>query len=365
MHRSSRLPPLSTASMVCTVFLNFMVLGALPAPALGGEAPRRAFDARDPSSWRLSAKLGKGGALRAALVKELGARPEGPGEKALSAEEAEALLDDPRAELIYGEKTVSIVAPSMVVRQRQDHLDLLKAFLAPERIAAGAAFARERSAALERAAAKHGVDPEVVVSILMWESKLGAVTGEYLAFNSFASQAFFAEEANEVALGGKDKARELKLLDKKRQPERVAAIRERARKNLLALLRTCKARGMDPLAVKGSWAGALGFPQFMPASLRWAEDGDGDGKIDLFTFDDSIASIARYLGEHGFAKSREAAVWSYNHEEAYVKGVLAYAEALKQARAKGTPGAADAGAQLAPADGGAPGDRPADAPRLP
>ncbi len=341
-----------------TIFKIFMICALAPAPVRAEEAPLPAFAARDPLTWRLSAKLGKGSALRAALVKELGARPEGPGEKALSAPEAEAILDDPRAERIYGEKTVSIVAPSMIVRQRQDHLDLMKAFLVPERIAAGAAFAKERAASLERAAAKHRVDPEVVVAILMWESKLGAITGEYLAFNSFASQAYFAEEANDVALSGKDKALEQKLLDKKRQPERVAAIRERARKNLLALLRTCKARGMDPLGVRGSWAGALGFPQFMPASLRWAEDGDGDGKIDLFTFDDSIASIARYLDEHGFAKSREAAVWSYNHEDAYVKGVLAYADALKQARAQAPPDSADAGATDS-GDGGVFGERPA------
>ena len=82
--------------------------------------------------------------------------------------------------------------------------------------------------------------------------------------------------------------------------------------------------------MKGSWAGALGFPQFMPASLQWAEDGDGDGKIDLFDMDDSIASVGRYLKEHGFAKSPQRAVWDYNHEDAYVQGVLAFAAALKK-----------------------------------
>jgi membrane-bound lytic murein transglycosylase B len=110
----------------------------------------------------------------------------------------------------------------------------------------------------------------------------------------------------------------------------VRVIHERARKNLLALVRQCKARGIDPLTVKGSWAGALGFPQFMPFSLRWAEDGDGDGKIDLYTFDDSIASIANYLEQHGWARSAERAVWDYNHEDAYVKGVLAFSKALAE-----------------------------------
>ena len=67
----------------------------------------------------------------------------------------------------------------------------------------------------------------------------------------------------------------------------------------------------------------------MPASLRWAEDGNGDGKIDLFDMDDAIASVGRYLSSAGFKKSARDAVYDYNHEEAYVQGVLAFAAALK------------------------------------
>ena len=111
-------------------------------------------------------------------------------------------------------------------------------------------------------------------------------------------------------------------------------IRERAHRNLVVLARQCKGRNIDTLEVKGSWAGALGFPQFMPDSLRWADDGDGDGKIDLFTMDDSIASIGRYLKEHGFARSRRDAVYGYNHEDAYVQGVLAFSEALTRVTAE-------------------------------
>lgn len=280
--------------------------------------------------WQLSQKLGKGSALREALIAELtadaGRAPQYRGEEPLSRQESEGLLDDPRAQLIYGAKTVSIVAPSMLTRQRNDHLDLMKKFLLPERLEAGAAFAKEHHAALEAAQAKHRVDPEVVIAILTWESKLGTLTGDYRAFNALASQAFFIDEANRVALASSD---EKKLLDDAAQKRRVSTIRQRARRNLVALLRQCKALKIDPLEVKGSWAGALGFPQFMPASLQWAEDGDGDGKIDLFTFDDAIFSIARYLSAHRYEKDRRKAVWDYNHEDAYVRGVLAYADALR------------------------------------
>ncbi len=282
------------------------------------------------AGWRLSQKLSKGSALREALVADLvadaGRDPMFRGEEPLTRADCDALLDDPRAELVYGTKTVSIVAPSMLTRQRNDHIDLMKLFLLPERLNAGAAFVKDHRASLQRAQDKHSVDYAVIIAILTWESKLGTITGDYRAFNALASQAFFVDDANSVALASAD---EKKLLDDAAQKRRVTTIRERGRRNLVALLRQCKARGIDALEVKGSWAGALGFPQFMPASLQWADDGDGDGKIDLFTFDDAIFSIGRYLSEHHFSKDRKKAVWHYNHEDAYVEGVLAYADALR------------------------------------
>ena len=294
--------------------------------ALGADG---GFDAADPSTWRLSARLPKDSPEREKLIADFTKPDGGVGEAALTRDEAVALLDDPRTELVYGEKTISIVAPSMIQRQRKDHLDLMKMFLTPERLKAGLDFARANEELLAAVEAKTKVDREVIIGILMWESKLGTITGEYRAFNAFTSQLFFIDDASAVAMSRKD---EKKLLDPVAQQKRVDTIRERARKNLVALVRQCKAKGMDTLEVKGSWAGALGFPQFMPASLRWAEDGNGDGKIDLFTMPDSIASVGRYLSAHGFEKDRRKAVWDYNHEDAYVQGVLAFGEKLKALR---------------------------------
>jgi membrane-bound lytic murein transglycosylase B len=324
------------------VALAAVVLFAAPALAVTPASPSKKAPAFDPAvlaTWTLSAKLGKESPLRAALLEELEAPAQGSEETPLTRAEAEALLDDPRAQLVYGEKTVAIVAPSMVQKHKGEHVDLLKIFLKPERVTKAVAFTREKHDVLARAEERHGVDPAVVVSILMWESRLGAVTGDFLAFNVFTSQAFFIDEANQLALSGKGPLgeKEKGLLAPDRQAERVEKIRARARKNLLALVRLSKGRSMDPLSVKGSWAGALGFPQFMPASLRFAEDGDGDGKVDLFTMDDSIASIARYLAAHGFKEDRRKAVWAYNHEDAYVAGVLAFAEAVKKESAAPSP----------------------------
>ncbi len=298
------------------------------------------YSASVPASWTLAAKLGKGSEARAALVKELTAKGGGAGETALTAAEAEALFDDARAQLVYGDKTVSIVAPSMVQRHRQEHLDLMKLFLKPERVEAGKAFVKQYAERLQATEKKTGVDGNVIVGILMWESKLGTITGEYRAFNVFTSQAFFIDEASAVALSSAD---EKKKASAAAQTRRVESIRSRARANLVALVRQCKTRGIDALEVKGSWAGALGFPQFMPASLRWAEDGNGDGAIDLFDMDDSIASIGKYLNAHGFKEDRTKAVWGYNHEDAYVQGVLAFADALRGKGADAGVGAPDAG----------------------
>ena len=310
---------------------------ARPEGAAAQREARATFDPLQPATWRAADKLGPGGSEREALLRDLCAPARHGWEKALTREEAEAILDDPRAARLYPEKTISIVAPSMLTRQRQGHVDLLKLFLKEERVAAGAAFMAEHEKLLSEVEARHGVDREVIVSILMWESKLGTITGDFFAFSSFVTQAFFIDEANAVALAQKG---EQGLVGDEKQRQRVEKIRARARSNLVVLVRVAKARGIDPLEVKGSWAGALGFPQFMPASLRWAEDGDGDGKIDLFTFADSIASIGRYLKAHGFGptpESQQKAVWGYNHEEAYVKGVLGFAAALKARRATAEP----------------------------
>ena len=268
------------------VHLMVLCLLGVTDGGVDGGVSDAGYDAGDPATWRLSAKLGQG-ALRDGLIAELtsGKQDAGVGESALTREEAVALLDDPRAQLIYADKTVSIVAPSMVTRHRQEHVDLMKRFLLPERVEAGAKFMKEKDAVLSATEKRTGVERQVIIGILMWESKLGTITGEFLAFNALASQAFFIDEANAVALAREDekallsgagavkktkkkpteeelaKIAAAKAEAEKVQARRVETIRSRARKNLVALVRQCKTRGIDPLGVKGSWAGALGFPQ--------------------------------------------------------------------------------------------------------
>ena len=106
-----------------------------------------------------------------------------------------------------------------------------------------------------------------------------------------------------------------------------------ANRELVVWVRLCKLWGMDPFAMKGSWAGAFGIPQFMPSSYAtFAVDDNGDGKIDLYDYPDAFASIANYLRRVGWKTGNEKkmrrAVYSYNHEKAYVNAVFSYAERM-------------------------------------
>jgi membrane-bound lytic murein transglycosylase B len=80
--------------------------------------------------------------------------------------------------------------------------------------------------------------------------------------------------------------------------------------------------------VRGSYAGAIGMPQFLPSSyLRWAVDGDEDGRIDLNNLNDALPSIANYLTAHGWSadaqfRDRWRAVWEYNHSPNYVRTIF-------------------------------------------
>ena len=165
---------------------------------------------------------------------------------------------------------------------------------------------REYADILKRIEASSGVNREVIVAILRIETNFGSSTGNRSVFNSLLTMA---------------------LVENRRS--------DWAEAELLEFLRICNEQTKDPLSVKGSWAGAIGIPQFVPTSYRrYAVDGDGDGVTDLFNPADSIASVANYLKAHGWQKDQPLknrdAVYAYNHCDNYVKAVFAYARALKR-----------------------------------
>jgi membrane-bound lytic murein transglycosylase B len=201
---------------------------------------------------------------------------------------------------------------------RKETKDIYRKFLTPETAARGRAYMQEHRATLSRAAERYGVAPEVIVGILTVESGLGSNTGKYPVFNVFASLAVM--DSPEVI-------RELCLTA---APDRLKKKAAWARRELGVFLEYCASHRVDPFSLCGSWAGAMGYCQFLPSSLqRCGVSAKGKGPVDLFTHDDAIFSIACYLHKSGFQRQNRAswrrAVYSYNHSDAYVDTVLTLA----------------------------------------
>jgi membrane-bound lytic murein transglycosylase B len=146
-------------------------------------------------------------------------------------------------------------------------------FLTPTLIAAGTQFWSMHAEELARAEQEFGVPAEVILGILGVETSFGRNTGSFRAIDALATIAFDGERRQEYFRG-----------------------------ELKELLLLARESGMDPLVIKGSYAGAVGLPQFMPSSYRrFAVDYDGDGAIDLLGSPaDAIGSIASYMKAYGW-----------------------------------------------------------------
>ncbi len=272
------------------------------------------------------------------LVKRLAAKRGGG--SPVSEAEFLALFDRPESREVYNSQLIKVATPRSVQIQNKAHEDISRVFLTEKRVKRGVAFLEEQKELLGRAEQTYGVAPKDIVSILMWESGLGEFTGNYRVFNVLVAQLLYLEEAQQEAVrrikagGEADPLASAEVV--RRQEERFAKIRRRCVGNLVALLRHSKATGVDPLSLHGSWAGAIGYPQFMPASMPHAADGDGDGTIDLHSWPDAIMSVAKYLNERGKYTTADAArrkaLFSYNPIDSYVNGVIKYAEAISKAR---------------------------------
>jgi membrane-bound lytic murein transglycosylase B len=137
----------------------------------------------------------------------------------------------------------------------------------------GVAFWQQHAAALQRAEQVYGVPPEMVVAILGIETNYGRNTGSFRLADALSTIAF-------------------------NYPRRA----EYFRGELTEFLKLAKEERIDPLSLKGSYAGAMGLPQFMPSSFRkWAVDFDGSGHRDIWNnVDDAIGSVAHYFQLQGW-----------------------------------------------------------------
>ncbi len=152
-------------------------------------------------------------------------------------------------------------------------------FVEPRRIDAGRRFMTSHRAALERAEQRYGVPASVIASIIGVETIYGRNTGRFETLSALSTLAFD-------------------------YPPRADLFR----RELEALLLLAREEHRAPESYRGSYAGALGLPQFLPSSVRnWADDFDGNGNIDLMNPVDAIGSVARFLSEHGW--ERDGPIW--------------------------------------------------------
>jgi membrane-bound lytic murein transglycosylase B len=146
-------------------------------------------------------------------------------------------------------------------------------FINAKRIQGGVQFWRANAAALARAEQVYGVPPQIVVAIIGVETQYGGNMGKYRVLEALSTLAFG-------------------------YPRRAAYFRKEL-ENYLLLART---EGVDPLTLRGSYAGAMGLGQFMPSSFQsYAVDFDGDGHRDLWRNPtDAIGSVANYFKKNGW-----------------------------------------------------------------
>lgn len=148
-------------------------------------------------------------------------------------------------------------------------------FIQPKRIKRGVAFWREHASALKQAEKEYGVPAEFIVAIIGVETHYGRIMGKYRVLDALATLGFD-------------------------YPKRSTFFRGQLKEYLLMV----REEQIDPLSLTGSYAGAMGYGQFIPSSFRnYAVDFDGDGKRNIWTNPtDAIGSVANYFAKHGWVK---------------------------------------------------------------
>lgn len=196
-------------------------------------------------------------------------------EHGFSVAELEALFADAKRQESIIE---AITRPAEKVKPWKDYR---KIFINEKRIDLGVQFWRENRATLQRAYREYGVNPEIVVAIIGIETYYGRNTGSYRVIDALTTLSFDYPPRSEFFT---------------KQLEHFLLLSREQRKN--------------PLELKGSYAGAMGYGQFIPSSFRaYAVDYDNDQVADIWNNStDAIGSVANYFAKHGWRQDGEVVI---------------------------------------------------------
>ena len=221
------------------------------------------------------------------------------------AEEVKNIFSDERLALDYG---VLLPKPKKLTKAeleeaRKKEEERRKKFVSGDSLERGVKYFLEHKDMLLNTSSASGVDPYIIVAILRVETNFGKFLNEpMLAINAMYSNYVLRPKWRKFML-----------------------------EEISCFLKTAKKNGWDIFSIYGSTAGAIGYPQFMPCSIEpFAVDSDSDGKIDLFSHADAIASVAGHLKSRWSNRwqNQHKAVLGYNPDDGYRDYVLEYREAL-------------------------------------
>lgn len=231
-----------------------------------------------------SIKAGKSTAIASGFTTEDGSLKPDILEFALEVSETKRL---PQAQVIqliksskYNERAYKLMTPAKT-RIRKSWFTYENRFVEPIRIKAGVQFWQDNKLALQQVQDLYGVDAAIIVAIIGVETIYGRYMGDFKILDALATLGF-------------------------RYPDDSRPERSQMFRNQLADLMDLHFQGkLNANTVTGSFAGAMGLPQFMPTSIiNYAVDGDNDGIIDLTNSSyDAIASVASFLRYHGWQPS--------------------------------------------------------------
>jgi membrane-bound lytic murein transglycosylase B len=215
------------------------------------------------------------------------------------------------ADARYSETAARLMSPSAATAARRDWTVYRARFVEPVRLAAGYRFWEDNADVLARAEREFGVPAEIIVGILGCETVYGRNTGSFRVIDALTTLSF------DYPRGDADRGR-----------DRSPFFREQ----LTDALMMSRDGTIDLATLRGSYAGAIGMPQFMPGSIRrFAIDYDGDGRIDLVgSAADVIGSVANFLAQHGWVRDLPSYV-ALSHPAAVDEAQAARIEALVNA----------------------------------